>query len=102
MRQCSVRKRLRSPPYLFSAPPSRRRLRLRLASAMPIQRYIAWVRTTSVTVVRRLVAHLAVTLVYRLALPAGQRRMAGDECVRSGRGRCALYTVGGEGKTLEA
>jgi hypothetical protein len=36
------------------------------------------------------VARLAVTLVCRLALLAGQHQMAGDGFVRIERGRCAL------------
>jgi hypothetical protein len=57
---------------------------------MLIKESITRVQTTSVTVARRLVARLAVTLVCRLALLAGQHQMAGDGFVRIGRGRCAL------------
>ena len=58
---------------------------------MLIKESITRVQTTSVTVARRLVARLAVTLVCRLALLAGQHQMAGDDRLRSRRGRCALY-----------
>jgi hypothetical protein len=61
---------------------------------MLIRRPVTWVLKTTVTVVRRLVVHLAVALVCRLVLLARQNQMVGDELVRSGMVVALIPAVG--------
>src|ERR1700719_4184620 len=75
------------PLELFSAPPSRRRLRPRIAPPMLSDRRSTTSSLTT-TLVRRPAARLAVTLVCRLALLARQNQTAGDGEISHARSAC--------------